>query len=265
MRNFLLTSSLVCSILLLTGAMDPQALFSGSLKEENFLPRGREVSGEKFMKGVLHSLRPDRVQWLAMTVQQKSYGDDPFEAEGRYLLGPNQRMRLDLHIKASGKEGRVLAVCDGRNLWQGRWLDGDREAPTVQALPSEGPNQGPLRDLFLHARGLGGLVPLMQGINQCLKNPLQQAGLFRDRPAIQLTGDWNAAEEVLKTIPADLRARRCNLVVDAETLWPCRVEWLGSPCPGNYPILLMRLDFRAPVFNRPLSPLEMAREFRFPC
>ena len=191
------------------------------------------------------------------------FGDDPFDAEGRYLLGPDQRMRLEMRIVTAGKTGRVLAVSDGDRLRQGRWLDGRAEPPTDEVLPVRSPNHMRTRQEFLEARGLGGLRPLLRHIRQSLQDPVQRAGVWQGRPALQVRGAWNASEDVLKTLPPGLRARRCHIILDAESLWPCRIEWLGSPRPLNYPVVLLQMDFRDPVINRPLPPLECSREFRF--
>jgi hypothetical protein len=263
MRHFFLTSALVCSTLLLTGAMDRGALFSSPPKEDVFLPRSERVGAGKLLGRVLDALAGDRVLWLEMSVRQKMFGDEPFDAEGRYLLGPDQRMRLELRITTAGKVGRVLAVSDGAHLWRCRWTDDQAAPPTSEELPVRGPNNVRTRQEFLEARGLSGLLPLLRQIRQCLQEPVQQAGFWQGKPAIQVSGAWNTSEDILKTLPPDLRARRCNIILDAETLWPHRIEWLGSPRPLNYPVALLQMDFRDPVINRALSPVECAREFRF--
>jgi hypothetical protein len=263
MRHFLLTSALGCSILLLSGAMERGALFSSPPKDDVFLSRSEETAAGQLLERMLASLSDDRVLWLETAVRQKMFGDDAFNAEGRYLLGPDQRMRLELRISTAGKTGRVLVVSDGGKLRQGRWLDGRAEPATEDPLPLQTPGDRRARQKFLEARGLGGLLPLLRQIRQSLQDPVQRAGLWQGRPALQVSGAWNAPEDVLKTLPPGLRARRCNIILDAETLWPYRVEWLGSPRPLNYPVVLLQMDFRDPVINRPLSPSECGREFRF--
>jgi len=263
MRHFFLTSGLVCSTLLLTGAMDRGALFSSPPNDEAFLPRSEETPAGRILDQVINSLSPDRVLWLELSVRQKMLGDDPFEAEGRYLLGPDQRLRLGLRIMRTANEGRVLAVSDGITLKRGRWLASQAEPEISEALPVRRPDHMQARQDFLEQRGLGGLLPLLRQIRQSLQAPTQQAGSWHGRPALQISGAWNAAEEVLKALPPGLRARRCTLVLDADTLWPYRIEWLGSPKPLNYPMLLLQMDFRDPVVNRPMSPLECSRAFRF--
>jgi hypothetical protein len=264
MRHFFVTSALVCLTLLLTGVMDRGALFSSPPNEDTFLPRSEAAGAGKLLERVLAGLAGDRLLWLEMSVRQKMLGDDPFDAEGRFLLGPDQRMRLELRIATPGRVGRIVVVSNGSHLWRGRWVDDKAVAPFVEALPPPGRNNMRSRQEFLEARGLSGLLPLLRQIRQCLQEPVQQAGYWHGKPAIQVSGAWNAPEHVLKTLPPDLRARRCNIILDAETLWPHRIEWLGSPRPLNYPVALLQMDFRDHVINRALSPSECAREFRFP-
>jgi hypothetical protein len=263
MRHFLLISALVWSILLLSGVMDRGALFSSPTRDDVFLPRSAETPAGQVMERVLASLSDDRVLWLETAVRQKMFGEDAFDAEGRYLLGPDQRMRLELRISTAGKTGRVLVVSDGDKLRQGRWLDGQTETATDEALPLRTPQRMRARREFLEARGLGGLRPLLRQIGQSLQDPVQRTGLWQGRPALEVSGAWNEPEDVLQTLPPGLRARRCHVVLDAETLWPYRVEWLGAPRPLNYPVVLLQMDFRDPVINRPLSPSECGRAFRF--
>jgi hypothetical protein len=264
MRHFFLTSGLVCSTLLLTGAMDRQALSSATPRDDPFLPAGAETPAGTLLPQMLTSLGGDRLHWLETKVRQRMFGDEPFEAEGRYLLAPGQRMRLELRIKTEGNRARILAVSDGRQLWQGRWLGGDAEPPVVEPLPPAHPQQARARAGFLEARGLGGPLCLLRQIHQSLQAPTQQPGTWHGRPAIRVSGAWNTPEDMLQTLPTDLRARRCNIFLDAKTLWPYRIEWIGSPQPGNYPVLLLQMDFQDPVLNQPRVRPGYDEAFRVP-
>jgi hypothetical protein len=258
MRHFFLISVLVCWTLLFTGAMDRGALFSSPPRQDVFLPRSEESGAGLTLGRALAALAGDRLLWLETSIRQEMFGDNPFQAEGRYLLGPDQRMRLELRIASAGKTSRVLIVSDGKLLRQCRWKERRPEPLICDALPERN------REEFMAARGLGGLPALLRQIHQSLQEPVQQEGVWRGRPAIRVSGVWGAPEDALKLLPPGLRARRCNVILDAETLWPWRIEWLGSPRPFNYPIALLQMDFRDPVLNRALSPSECAREFRLP-
>jgi hypothetical protein len=57
--------------------------------------------------------------------------------------------------------------------------------------------------------------------------------------------------------------RQCHLYLDAQTLWPGRVEWWGPAAPGGGEVLVAQVEFRNPVVNRPLTAEVCARLFAF--
>lgn len=44
-------------------------------------------------------------------------GERKMEAKGKYLQGPNRRMRLEYQVRAGDLYGQLLEVCDGTMLW----------------------------------------------------------------------------------------------------------------------------------------------------
>src|SRR5262249_11483845 len=124
MRQILFPPTLGFSILLLTGALDRQTLFSNPAAEEAFVPQSATFGAGRLLDEVLAAFSPERVQWLEMTVRQKMWGDDPFEAIGRYVLGTQQRLHLEMGISVEGKTSKVVVVSDGRSLQKSQELDG---------------------------------------------------------------------------------------------------------------------------------------------
>ncbi len=266
MRNFLISSGLCLLTLLFSGAINRQTLFSGTPKDEIFLAQSAEKAAEPVLDQVLASLAAERVEWLDMAVRQKMFGAGAYDAEGRLVLGPRQRARLDFKVVAAGKTALVAIVSDGDKLSQTRIIDGEASPAVIEPLPKPAPNVTPQalaldRESFMQGHGLGGLRPLIADIRQRLREPKQQNGLWRGRPAIRISGAVPEQEDVLKAVAPGLRARHCSVILDAATLWPQRIEWTGSPQPGNYPAVILQMDFRDPIINRPLSPEGQARAF----
>ncbi len=83
------------------------------------------------------------------------------------------------------------------------------------------------------------------------------------RAYLELTGVWSAAPVLKNEASPDGVPDRCLLLLDADTLWPCRVEWWGPTAEGKGLLCLMRMELRDPVFNHPMSPEECARNFTF--
>jgi hypothetical protein len=82
---------------------------------------------------------------------------------------------------------------------------------------------------------------------------------------LQVTGDLSADPARLVELPDYLRPkvipRQCCIYLDALTSWPHRIEWWGSAQAGERPRLILQMEFRDPVFNRPLSQERCATEF----
>ncbi|HYP63842.1 MAG TPA: hypothetical protein VEQ16_08140 [Acidocella sp.] len=266
MRQILFPPTLGFSILLLTGALDRQTLFSNPAAEEAFVPQSATFGAGRLLDEVLAAFSPERIQWLEMTVRQKMWGDDPFEAVGRYVLGTQQRLRLEMDISVEGKTTKVLAVSDGRSFQKSQQIDGVKTILERCRLGKEEKGVDAVsltwaRQKFLDQRGYGGLVPLLRQISDCLVNPCQQVGVWHERRVIRVHGFWNAAEAVLNTLPENLRARSCSLYLDPDTLWPHRIEWLGSDKPGDHQVILLEMEFSEPAINQPLSAAACARMF----
>jgi hypothetical protein len=267
MRQFLFPPAIGFSILLLTGALDRQTLFSNPAAQGAFVPQSAAFGAGRIPDEVLAAFAPERIQWLEMNIRQKMWGEDTFEARGRYVLGTHERMRLEMDISVDGKTTKALVVSDGKAFQKSHEVDGVKTILEKCALAkaADFPNPASLaraRKAFLTQHGFGGLYPLLRQISACLVNSTQQAGCWQERRVVRVSGFWNAAESVLNTLPENLRARSCNLYLDAETLWPHRIEWLGSEKPTDRQVILLEMEFSDPAINRPLSDQECARIFR---
>jgi hypothetical protein len=215
-----------------------------------------------------------RVTWMEMALWQRIWDDESaHEVQGRYLAAPAHRVRLELKVKVARAEGELKVISDGTTVWESQRFDDDYRPPNWTDLPrlgeshntpemveagrtwhlSEGAFLGPgplLRKLRAHTQGLG-----------------QRAARWKDKEVVQLTGNWPHNPEKLKDIPVALHPRRhprlWTMYLDAQTLWPHRVEWWGGAGEGEL-VLLHELEFRDVVLNQPLPPERCAAEFTVP-
>ncbi len=86
-----------------------------------------------------------------------------------------------------------------------------------------------------------------------------QTGRLRGRPALRIHGRPTTAWTVA---PGTAAADFCYLYLDAQTLWPSRVEWWAGDRHSN-PRLLLEIEFRDPQLNRPLSLAECIHAFSY--
>lgn len=255
MRHFFLNLGLAHAVLLLTGAFD-QRVLTDPPAYSSFLPQSAEAAGGSLLDEVIAAHSPERVQWLRMTVLQKNF-DANFQSEGRFLLGPDCRRRLELEVHGDTASGKILAVSDARTLCQARWIKGAKADIARSPLPENDP---PARHRCLQENGLGGPSTLLEIVRQHLSAAVKQEGICQGRKAIRLSGAWNP-DANLKTFPAGLSPTHCAIYLDAESLWPFRIEWLGCQSAGNRQVLLLQMDFRDPVINQPLSTAAAAEMF----
>ncbi len=235
-------------------------------------PPVADSAASQTLDAALAALEPRRNAWIATTVRQKvRLPDLEYDAEGRFRAAPNNRFRLELRTEAGSTKGTVLTVGDGTNVWRAsRAGDGDwtevHRVGMQQVL--DGLAAAPqTRDAFFHGPTFTGPVPLLHNLRRSLvwakRAPVVQAG----RRAVELTGVWPEALAAALAPKGLAWPRgmpdRCRLLLDAETLWPRRVEWWGPTASGKGLVRLVRLELRDPVLNRPLSPVECARTFSF--
>lgn len=256
-------------VLLWTGALASPFASSTSSTQPPPAPAAADV--EPLLDQALVRLTPDRLSWLEMTLwQQVDLPDLHYQAEGRYLAGPDYRLRLELKVRAGGTASWLHVVSDGRTLWQCRQVGAAGPRKIVQtdlqavceALNELG-SAAPLRDEVLQEHYLGGLRPLLARLRQHVTWNKRETVRRHGRRFLKLTGTWNVGEGAVPALPfTEEFTRQIRLYLDPETLWPHRLEWWG---PGSAPspdVLLMQLEFRDPVLNVPLPAERAATEFR---
>jgi hypothetical protein len=197
-----------------------------------------------------------------------------YQGEGRYVLAPGQRFRLELQTKRTcGKRRRtatILSVSDGRDLWlahrgsDGAWADVQRLQVGTILAGLDSPVRVPaLRDQFLQGQALRGLVPLMRSLQADLRW-LRCEGSAGEEV---LTGTWAPGLAATLGPPAqpwpEGLPKVCRLVLRGPHLWPARIEWYGAANADGKMPLLVEMEFRGPVFDQHLPEDQAASLFAF--
>jgi hypothetical protein len=233
-----------------------------------------DVEADVTLDRAAEALMPERVAWLECDIRQKV--DLPglhYEAEGRYLLAPGYRYRLEVRTRAAGVPGTLLWVSDGANVWQAtRAGDDPWESVSRLSLPEvldalRGPGTPPrVRSEFLNGPTFGGVGPLLYTLRTRLMWISHEVVRSGGGERLALTAVWPPS--MLRDMAPPDRAwppglpRVCRLFLDPKSLWPHAVEWWGPAAKGG-DVLVARTEYVNQAVNRPLPPEVCSRAFAF--
>jgi hypothetical protein len=222
------------------------------------------------MDDAINRLDPKRVAWLETKVWQRILlPAGSYEVRGHYLAAPDHRLRLDLTTIEGETTATLHVVSDGQAIWQARrvgdegWNDVQR-AP-LNALASGQSNEAPMQWLRqLPTRGFTAILEeLRHRVHWMRQETIRRGG----KTYLRLTGMWSdgPSRESRSSGEPDLRGqpRQCRIYLKTGTLWPHRVEWWGPSTSHGGDSLLLEMEFRDPVLNRPLSAERCFEEFAF--
>jgi hypothetical protein len=236
-----------------------------------FTPPPRAVAdavASQTLAAAAAALQPERVAWLETTVRQRvCLPDVEYVAEGCFRTAPNNRYRLEL--RSGG--GTLLAVSDGACVWRAHrtgdedWTDVRRV--NLRRLADDRDAEPQSRDEYLRGPAFSGPGPLLHNLRKRMLWVKRAAVTRAGRQLIELTGVWPEARAAALAPNGsawpDGVPDRCRLFLDADTLWPRRVEWWGPAAQGKELVRLAQLELRDPVLNHALPPEECARAFTF--
>jgi hypothetical protein len=254
---------------LLTGALrrPPIAPVAPFTAEPVVLAANLDLSGQnagQVLDQALARCAPDRLTWLHVKLWQRMAAHaTTFESEGTLQLGPNHCARLDLTVFTGVTPGRWLVISDGHAIAQVTQFGS--EAPTavsqLLAPPPEPDQPAPLPPAqTLSNLGCGGPYALLSDLRMRLKELTTDTGRLQGRPVVRLRGRLDPAPPSPQG--ATDRADFCYLYLDAQTLWPSRIEWwVADGRRGSR--LLLEMEYRDPQLNRPLSMPECIRAFSY--
>jgi hypothetical protein len=257
----LLTLTLLAGAFRLAPAPAPAA--GGGLSFEALRQQPADPSAEAWLARAAEALAAPRVAWVETALWQKvSVPDLAYQAEGRLLLAPEGRFRLELSLTPGqpAPDSTRLQVSDGTNLWtarreNGEWVEVSRRVRGSAPVPAEEPaSPATAANPLLAEFAVPGVGSLLATLRQRLRWVEQEA--LADGRQVRLTGVLAPGAKGSLSGP-----RICRLVLDTGTLWPGRIEWYG-PVPGQAEDrLLVEMEYRDPVLNHPLPPEVCAREF----
>lgn len=232
------------------------------------------AEAERCLQQALDVFAVERITWLQMDIWQKiQLPECAYEAEGSYRLAPGQRFRLEMHPHAGEGDGTLLSVSDGQTLWQaerpgtGAWENVTRLNLSAVFALMNGPLGPQLRGEFLQRPHFQGMTPLLINLRGRLVWAKCEHLLRASGERLHLIGVWSK-DEAARQAPADrpwpsALPRQCHVYLDGRTYLPQRVEWWGPNATGGDDRLLMQMEFRNAVFNRPLPDEECRRLFAF--
>ena len=233
-----------------------------------------DAAARRCLDQALDALQSEHINWLEMAIWQKvQLPGYSYEADGTYRLAPGQRFRLEMHTHSGVGEGTLLMVSDGHDLWQaerpgqGAWESVSRLNLAEVFAVMNGPHAGQLREEFLQRPHFQGMTPLLRALRNRLVWARGEVIRTSGSERIHLIGVWSRNDAAKHAAPDEQwptgLPRQCHLYLDAHTFWPQRVEWWGPNAARGTDRLLMQMEFRNPVFNRPLSDDVCARVFAF--
>ena len=204
-----------------------------------------------------------------------AFGPRRFKAEGSYIQGPDNRVRVDLAVAIGENKGRLLQVSGGDVLWTVYDLGGKPRVTRRdinQILAAVGPSRD--KAYQLAELGLGGLQALLASIEQSIAFEPPFEAEIEGRKFFVLQGEWK--QEIRTAFQQQMQQAQpqqppagtvlplpphipelVRLYLDAETLFPYRIRYLKrGATPGAEPTPLLTLDFRDIVVNASIDPSE---------
>ena len=286
-RNYLL-SLLGSLILLLAGAVGQQPPTRPPARPAPLSPppakpappAKTDPAATRVLDEAIQGLEPKIVSTVETEIwQQEDIQGVAFQADGSYLLAPDNRLHLKLNVLFGGTRGSMEMVCDGKTLWEAIQIGASprivsRKVDVSQVQEAlKGKKEGEqVRQEWFQEQCIAGLLPLLKSIRERMVVTGQQKVRRGSREMIKLTAVWSP--DVTRALlgpnaqwPAYL-PRQCYLYLGQtgakKTLWPFRIEWWG-PTTGSRPedILIWQLEFRKPKLNQPLPADRLAKEFKF--
>jgi hypothetical protein len=257
--QFLLLPSLIATAFLLTGALGQQAVPSAQSPSPTPSPKA-DPAAERFLTQAIEQLDANKLGWLETTLQQQVYAQGlSFKTDGRYIWGPEHRLRLELTVHLGGTEGVLQVISDGSTVWEEVHLGkGERfvskwDLKKVKETLNQPGTQPHIAEQFYRSRSFAGLVPLLQNVRDQMTLIKQEEAEWQKHKVQKLTGVWSAAVSKNLAPPGNswppLLPRSCRLYLGKDAPhWPYRLEWFGPTSPRGEDSLLMQMEFQNPQF-----------------
>lgn len=267
--QFLLASLFACSLLLIMGAINyqPASPLTATAKPD-FLPQSaafdsplESPAADELLTRAIQALDPSNISWLNVTIWQKQACEGfSFEAESRLVRGPNHCARLTMTVNARHSPVNVVVVSDGVGLAHACTLPGKRTEVDCKRFINADESSMTAGDIeqLLVTHGCGGPHCLLKDVQAVLEEFQVVPGTWKNTPVYRLSGRVKTVAKNAANMPWTEQPRTCLVYLNAQTLWPHRLEWCAD---GTDPIL--QIEFRDPEINRALTDEQCAREFTY--
>jgi hypothetical protein len=256
--KFLLLPSLTATALLLTGALGQQVPPAAQSPAPAAPAPKADPAAERVIREAIDELDPNKLGWLETKLQQQVYAAGfSFKADGRYLSGPDHRLRLDLTVHVGGTDGVLHIISDGSTVWEevyvgkGEHFISSWDLKKVQEKLHNPATLPQIAEQFYRSRSFAGVLPLLQNIRDQMTFIKQEEAEWQKHKVVKLTAVWSA-DVRKKWTPQDgswppLLPRSCRLYLGKTAPhWPYRLEWFGPNAPQGEDSLLMEMEFLNP-------------------
>ena len=199
--------------------------------------------------------------------QSVSIGDQQFKVTGKYLSSGNSVDGLKLRLSYTvipdqGASGKMLEVCDGKELWTLLELPDSKRVThrnilqiqkAAASVPRDRLETGLNIDL-----GLGGLTALLASLEKTMVFDAIKENHAGGRNRTIIQGHWKKEfaqrfqKEKDETLPAYV-PDAVHLYVDSETLFPERLLYLKKQSEKKTLKPLVSLEFQNVVFDGPIE------------
>lgn len=197
-------------------------------------------------------------------IERVSVGDHSFTAKGSYLQGRDLQMKLSFTLEYGGNQGSLLEVCDGQILWTRHDIGNQpqitrRDVRQILEAVRKAGNRP--EHILIGDLGLGGVASLLAAFQTDLEFSDPQEDVIDGRPVYILQGRWsdayltrwgidkNADREDLPPLLPEV----AHVVLDKETLFPRRIEFLKRLPERKVRKPMLSLEFVNVVVNPPVS------------
>lgn len=214
-------------------------------------PPKADPAAVKALDEAIHRFEPERLGWLETQLWEVVHLQGlRLTAKGRYVVGPEYHLRLDLKLDLGEASGELQFLSDGASLWESLRVGSTTRASKVQldkvlAALKAPATSNDIRKEYLQARSFLGVVPLLTALKERVVFIRAESHVsWHGQPMQRLTGVWSPAQGVPPPERTPFLPDQCVLYLDAKTHWPARLEWWGFAPPRPGESLLVELEFR---------------------
>jgi hypothetical protein len=227
-------------------------------------PPKPDPEATKLVEQAISKMDLKQLGWIETTLWQRMHFQGlEFAASGRYIVGPDFHVRLDLTVDLSDLTGSIEVVGDGKMIWEASQIGKEprvvhRRIKLADVLAVLNRREVPaaMRTEYAENQAFAGIAPLLKALQlRVVFTKLEKNVSWKGHTDYRLTGVWNPQQVPPPAPPHSAnQPQRCELYLDEKTLWPDRIEWWGEAPPQTGEVLLLEMEFRSPKFGQKPPP-----------